>query len=204
MRVWQFLYLWYLHTLQISTHTPVRVWQITPLIILLCEVFQLTHPWGCDPTTPLSLCISSDFNTHTRVGVTAYFDANFFFYFDFNSHTREGVTAETRKNVLRSSFQLTHPWGCDPSIREQRKAQPISTHTPVRVWRWGLKYEKGRYFISTHTPVRVWLCCICETLAASISTHTPVRVWPGVKKAVGTYKNFNSHTREGVTGSMDY
>ena len=141
---------------EISTHTPVRVWHIRCRHILLrtafqlthpwgCDVvghgksyvsqFQLTHPWGCDRLCGVYAMFKSNFNSHTREGVTRIqpyenYAGNFnshtregvtiflaaisdAFRDDFNSHTREGVTSVLRWYECRKRFQLTHPWGCD-------------------------------------------------------------------------------------------
>ena len=76
-------------------------------------------------------------------------------------------------------FQLTHPWGCDDIVHIHRvSVSQISTHTPVRVWPiWTVTFD---------------LC--------PISTHTPVRVWQSFFEIPRAWSNFNSHTREGVTG----
>ena len=75
--------------------------------------FQLTHPWGCDLMQPTSLEESSNFNSHTREGVTWLV----------------GISTKSWK------FQLTHPWGCDAARLMKSGELSISTHTPVRVWR---------------------------------------------------------------------
>ena len=121
-----------------------------------------------------------------------------------------------------AKFQLTHPWGCDRRGGRCGNIILISTHTPVRVWRklvimvcyfviisthtpvrvWPVKILRRvcHTCISTHTPVRVWLQCINMEILHNISTHTPVRVWHYRKSCHSVpYKNFNSHTREGVT-----
>ena len=36
------------------------------------STFQLTHPWGCDSTESLYAPITTNFNSHTREGVTRY------------------------------------------------------------------------------------------------------------------------------------
>ena len=40
----------YPNILSISTHTPVRVWQVVLQQEIQRLKFQLTHPWGCDTT----------------------------------------------------------------------------------------------------------------------------------------------------------
>ena len=143
------------------------------------------------------------FNSHTREGVT---DRSWKITFgkNFNTHTREGVTKIIACNYQQLSisthtpvrvwpfqgwnpeetcrFQLTHPWGCDINLnlgcRLMTKFQ--LTHP------WGCDIDTG------------------DTINAfRISTHTPVRVW--LKKgSIGfTFFHFNSHTREGVTYTIN-
>ena len=139
--------------------------------------FQLTHPWGCDLLVPL-LNWLVDISTHTPVRVWQSPLCNCF---------------------CRSIFQLTHPWGCDGLMVTTEPFVVISTHTPVRVWlNRGLRVIM--WAISTHTPVRVWRRIVDIIEPLRISTHTPVRVWPRrgyLHQQQSSY--FNSHTREGVT-----
>ena len=114
VRVWLLSQLELIFPKIISTHTPVRVWLRGIAIRLLREIFQLTHPWGCDGgggrgghwpaqfqlthpwgCDPICVRYSQRRKKH------------------FNSHTREGVT-------LRSCYDTYE--------------KVISTHTPVRVW----------------------------------------------------------------------
>ena len=147
-----------------------------------------------------------------------------------------------------SQFQLTHPWGCDISLCRCVPKAPdfnshtregvtnalqaychswrISTHTPVRVWRYRVATRTSVWWISTHTPVRVWLApsvtlrfqllfqlthpwgCDLSAMylisSPKISTHTPVRVWPRQLSRFKQLRHFNSHTREGVTQQLMY
>ena len=118
----------------------------------------------------------------------------------FNSHTREGVTTAHDLQEIWRRFQLTHPWGCDALVRYECSPKPaISTHTPVRVWRWNFVVLWMSLHFNSHTREGVtplkWSTavpwsfqlthpwgCDCEPLyafmAVVISTHTPVRVWP--------------------------
>ena len=164
------------------------------------NLFQLTHPWGCDIQF-FKRYQFDGISTHTPVRVWPCKSSfNRISYHYFNSHTREGVTLQELVET-RSKY--------------------ISTHTPVRVWhilswwRWLLldfnshtregvtftvRFSFHRFFISTHTPVRVWLFILPEVLyIAEISTHTPVRVWHVRVFTTSIISHFNSHTREGVT-----
>ena len=78
----------------ISTHTPVRVWPVSSLYLLLYTSFQLTHPWGCDEFLTTLSTERQDFNSHTREGVTFFNGRKNFRRYHFNSHTREGVTCK--------------------------------------------------------------------------------------------------------------
>ena len=185
-------------SVEISTHTPVRVWR---------SALRFHQGQG-------------DFNSHTREGVTSGFtlavNAGM-----ISTHTPVRVWRQSQMPVLwKEKFQLTHPWGCDVRQCKCYNTQVISTHTPVRVWRYFLHlYTHKQHFnshtregvtiskpfcrwtltfqlthpwgcdtsfrhliilipISTHTPVRVWLIGNVFKSMLTISTHTPVRVWP--------------------------
>ena len=92
----------------ISTHTPVRVWQIG-VIVWIDEIsFQLTHPWGCD-----------------SVRWYGYVPERF-------QHTHpwwcDGV--QVRITETFGEFQLTHPWGCDlKNIGRSRSGRNFNSHT---------------------------------------------------------------------------
>ena len=189
-----------IYTIQISTHTPVRVWQSLNVSISLKSEFQLTHPWGCDASLDEMTEKDKDFNSHTREGVTVWWTYIRTEKLYFNSHTREGVTSQIAAHAASNGiFQLTHPWGCDYSSRPSRDLKEISTHTPVRVWRTGEIWmlSKACNFNShTREGVTMKLCRIMNVFAFQlthpwgcdsvemvnsrpvvISTHTPVRVW---------------------------
>ena len=141
---------------------------------------------------------------------------------DFNSHTREGVTSAPKSSLFPSSvFQLTHPWGCDPNQRNQKRpifqfqlTHPwgcdlcwfyiarmfsISTHTPVRVWHWLTSSLRAFYHFNSHTREGVTVTLYRKYSDGTISTHTPVRVWLRFLEETSITSYFNSHTREGVT-----
>ena len=174
---------WRLDVLQllvsyISTHTPVRVWRDDSVLESKDEKFQLTHPWGCDRTWRTLILP----------------------YADFNSHTREGVTMiSCQRDFKTSSFQLTHPWGCDVGSGYPISILEISTHTPVRVWLNTACYT-FHYAFHFNSHTREGVTCNhrllvrntrfqlthpwgCDGIAHQqyqpfdISTHTPVRVW---------------------------
>ena len=207
----------------ISTHTPVRVWPWSCKTFMWskefqlthpwgCDLrayeqcgslfgFQLTHPWGCDARSTSWICVICLFQLTHPWGCDMGISSDTFAIANFNSHTREGVTLWRYQEPQRfhisthtpvrvwpllaasirmpSIFQLTHPWGCDPSGTAGIVLYAISTHTPVRVWPISSWFCIGTFIISTHTPVRVWL----------------LQAKHGHQK-----QDFNSHTREGVTG----
>ena len=75
----------------ISTHTPVRVWHKPK--------FRLPS--------------DDKISTHTPVRVWHWYRWHYKCFSNFNSHTREGVTEKRFNRFHLLSFQLTHPWGCD-------------------------------------------------------------------------------------------
>ena len=104
-------------------------------IIAIHNIFQHTHPHGCDPRGMILTSVIADFNTRIRMGCdspTVIFICDFF---DFNTRTRMGATAKQCTDYLGhsisthapawvrltpfrhyrclSSFQHTHPQGCD-------------------------------------------------------------------------------------------
>ena len=96
-------------------------------------------------------------------------------------------------------FQLTHPWGCDAEKIKAHILSFISTHTPVRVWQYNPRImDKNANFNSHTREVTSWW--IYSENMSAISTHTPVRVWRQASADREQLRhNFNSHTREGVT-----
>ena len=163
---------------EISTHTPVRVWQLNHVI----------------------RNAGKDFNSHTREGVTSIPQRYATWVANFNSHTREGVTL---RGALRLTCWIisTHtPVRVWHALTGKTGATfVISTHTPVRVWRisvlsavWLCKFQL------THP----WGCDPPFSAAASLqdnfNSHTRegVTAWEENSALVA---DFNSHTREGVT-----
>ena len=104
---------------KISTHTPVRVWQ-SPLCNCFCRsIFQLTHPWGCDRCRLNPRTGGTNFNSHTREGVTETAAQNYVARF-ISTHTPVRVwQSPLQFKFPNGSFQLTHPWGCDQEISEK-------------------------------------------------------------------------------------
>ena len=97
----------------------------------------------------------------------------------FNSHTREGVTV----TFIYGNFSI-----------------PISTHTPVRVWRFMKRIRTGWWLFQLTHP---WGCdcgsykSLLRPVAFQL-TH-PWGCDYGIVERGYKVGNFNSHTREGVT-----
>ena len=125
------MFLW--NMMEISTHTPVRVWHKIIYFYFIFWKFQLTHPWGCDKMVYSHWC-GVVISTHTPVRVWPLITFNTVNSLHFNSHTREGVTVNIACLAVFKRFQLTHPWGCDVYRYNYSIYTSISTHTPVRVW----------------------------------------------------------------------
>ena len=162
--------------------------------------FQLTHPWGCDGQfgcgfscrdcisthTPVRVWHSGNNNstitnisTHTPVRVWRYSESFPELSTYFNSHTREGVTL-WKKSVL---------------VMPQ-----ISTHTPVRVWLYAHMQEKPRERFQLTHP---WGCdmmnCVVAMILMKFQLTHPWGCDCTLYCSAAENRNFNSHTREGVT-----
>ena len=177
-----------------------RVWRLRGCPPHACQRFQLTHPWGCDeyhiPRTrdnyisthtpvrvwhkPHLYITVFDISTHTPVRVWPDIlqtcngeDGH------FNSHTREGVTL-WKKSVL---------------VMPQ-----ISTHTPVRVWLYAHMQEKPRERFQLTHP---WGCdmmnCVVAMILMKFQLTHPWGCDCTLYCSAAENRNFNSHTREGVT-----
>ena len=207
--------------------------------------FQLTHPWGCDVLSKLLRKNESNFNSHTREGVTAIrciliHNLRFqlthpwgcdnpvkLIFWDFPKFQLTHPWGCDLIPLITKpffSFQLTHPWGCDTSCRYVIHIIHISTHTPVRVWQSRLLSANAFGYFNSHTREGVTPLLLCTLHTDSISTHTPVRVWlwkrisrsqalrfqlthpwgcdPHREDCNMRRYDFNSHTREGVTGKL--
>ena len=141
------------------------------------QVFQLTHPWGCDGYISQTAVLTQITTNKTKKKkqtnyIKSLDDA------DFNSHTREGVTIPLVNGFQTLRFQLTHPWGCDEKVsRYITKYISISTHTPVRVWHRPTPPCRHSNDFNSHTREGVTLFLSTGLNVKIISTHTPVRVW---------------------------
>ena len=171
---------------KISTHTPVRVWRHFSEICAHMQEIS-THT----PVRVWLVCLSFG-NCHCLFQLTHPWGCDYWIpkrrweeREDFNSHTREGVTCWTYRSCSwLFQFQLTHPWGCD-MIDPQ--------------------YTSRRCNISTHTPVRVWPIKNCDIIKLQhFNSHTREGVTNRLFRHRGIILNFNSHTREGVTISVNY
>ena len=155
VRVWRQQVLQTVALNGISTHTPVRVWRWYTVLLWMPLQFQLTHPWGCDNT--INQCANKCvyFNSHTREGVTSL-ECCIYGISQFQLTHPWGCDHAGSIWHRVYQFQLTHPWGCDNEFLSVL-FYPFyfNSHT-----REGVTYSvctvSPRYVISTHTPVRVW------------------------------------------------
>ena len=159
----------------------------------------VTHrqEWACNP--------QQDFNSHTREGVTVFFHNWAILLLNFNSHTREGVTLGNL-NCKGDLYFNSHT----------REGVTTSTarwyHTAIfqltHPWGCDLKHYQSYQVMgnfNSHTREGVTECPMCGHKVKYISTHTPVRVWHRPCYAGTSIElNFNSHTREGVTKSFQW
>ena len=145
--------------------------------------FQLTHPWGCD---------------------SAHFTI-YFCHSNFNSHTREGVTSISERVNPPPRFQLTHPWGCD-----QNGLRPVIQVVKFQLTHpWGCDSPpelSAQAFcnFNSHTREGVTAGYKCSNCGNDFNSHTRegVTMKPGSDPFI--LINFNSHTREGVTPMADW
>ena len=163
---------------EISTHTPVRVWQLNHVI----------------------RNAGKDFNSHTREGVTSIPQRYATWVANFNSHTREGVTL---RGALRLTCWIisTHtPVRVWHALTGKTGATfVISTHTPVRVWRFSWKQLNASYNFNSHTREGVTMTSNYPRPGNKFQLTHPwgCDVFPFCLPF--DFVNFNSHTREGVT-----
>ena len=87
-----------------------------------------------------------------------------------------------KSGLSKILFQLTHPWGCDKSPLCNCFCRSIFQLTHP----WGCDLD-----------------IIQLRISVGISTHTPVKVWPKRSATTSLSIYFNSHTREGVTVSLN-
>ena len=98
---------------EISTHTPVRVWQAEKVLEMHGKISTHT-PVRVWQRRTAARNARHTISTHTPVRVwLSDSDHGGWPILDFNSHTREGVTTCTPCYIRNFKFQLTHPWGCD-------------------------------------------------------------------------------------------
>ena len=121
------------------------------------------------------------FNSHTREGVT-FGSIGYFVRKVISTHTPVRVWLFLKFITVKIfQFQLTHPWGCDFFFWCKFLPAYISTHTPVRVW---LITINSQMIIKLFQLTHPWGCD---------------RTYPLSRCGL---RNFNSHTREGVTSSL--
>ena len=105
----------------------------TPSYVGSFSVFQFTHPCGCDGRSELSPGGTWSFNSRTRVGATVSF--NMFGSYDMVSiHAPVWVRHESPQNPNHNNrFQFTHPCGCDWGRYGWTLPTLVSIHAPVWV-----------------------------------------------------------------------
>ena len=139
------------------------------------DLFQSTHPYGCD-----SICTKNSKNLevsiHAPIRVRPLFCFCSFQESCFNPRTHTGATTNGATVTANTTFQSTHPYGCDggPVFFENRGLSfNPRTHTGATWNRWGLM--PGRMFQSTHP-----YGCDCTVanfnVAINVSIHAPIRV----------------------------
>ena len=98
----------------VSIHAPVWVRPLAARRVVSTEMFQFTHPCGCDQAPRVPFQLFGGFNSRTRVGATLPV---------VDQRRIKGVSIHapvwvrrcwtyTRRRWMR--FQFTHPCGCDP------------------------------------------------------------------------------------------
>ena len=180
MRVWRVLYGYGYSSIEISTHTPVRVW------------LQWEHQQPC----------LHYFNSHTREGVTETATGVSEGVCNFNSHTREGVTFCVIVSFCNCSehFNSHTREGVTLYIFQRAALFLISTHTPVRVWH--AMYEPTRLSnenFNSHTRegVTFWVLEVKIDIRFQLTHPWGCDIY-SYRRITADF-NFNSHTREGVT-----
>ena len=185
--------------MEISTHTPVRVWHKIIYFYFIFWKFQLTHPWGCDKMVYSHWC-GVVISTHTPVRVWPLITFNTVNSLHFNSHTREGVTVNIACLAVFKRFQLTHPWGCDLfHLDEYCPSVHFNSHTREGVTVDWLGFACWFLFQLTHP----WGCDLLQWAFALASVQFQLTHPWGCDsielRADEGAEDFNSHTREGVT-----
>ena len=148
---------------------------------------------------------------------------------DFNSHTREGVTNGETYFRRTKSFQLTHPWGCDlplwlrfgllqifqlthpwgcdyNQLTLNSNFQHFNSHTREGVTFLHIKLSNLIIFQLTHPWGCDWCCVQSGQVSTHFNSHTREGVTGGGIMFPYPFLDFNSHTREGVTKNkvLDY
>ena len=101
----------------------------------LSNMFQSTHPYGCDGWQSKRHCRLRSFNPRTHTGATKF----------------------RPLWPISSQFQSTHPYGCDKDILRKLDFSVVSIHAPIRVRREEDAGELTNWHVSIHAPIRVRL-----------------------------------------------
>ena len=118
---------------KVSIHAPVWVRLFLLVNLRFLNVFQFTHPCGCDrPSITIPIGIVG-FNSRTRVGATTPLYVS-------NNKTIVSIHAPVWvrlfvpiMDIPCTMFQFTHPCGCDALLLIRRYLAPVSIHAPVWV-----------------------------------------------------------------------
>ena len=97
----------------VSIHAPVWVRRQIMMSSSSADMFQSTHPFGCDYPDSGQNKAAHSFNPRTRLGATLDFSHNKYPLLRFNPRTRLGATGGGGEYVTTQEFQSTHPFGCD-------------------------------------------------------------------------------------------
>ena len=189
--------------LPVSIHAPVRVrrsnWPF--LMEVLCfnsrtregatkyrrlknqsELFQFTHPWGCDK-------VRGNFKTSTVC---------------FNSRTREGATFLNSNRILNNNVSIHAPVRVRLYVISGRGKRNVSIHAPVRVRPFfNLDSITIRCF-NSRTREGATYFPICQKNQNQFQFTHP---WGCDQKnycIIETKNSFNSRTREGATGGIRF
>ena len=96
------------------------------------DLFQSTHPYGCD-----SICTKNSKNLevsiHAPIRVRPLFCFCSFQESCFNPRTHTGATTNGATVTANTTFQSTHPYGCDLEQMGIDAWANVSIHAPIRV-----------------------------------------------------------------------
>ena len=99
----------------------------------------------------------------------------------FNPRTHTGATPCRLLSACLTSFQSTHPYGCDHSENRIGQTVLVSIHAPIRV---------RRAFVFRIRKLQ------------DVSIHAPIRVRQSSSRSVSSISRFNPRTHTGATSSV--